>query len=241
MALNTYIASHVQQDEELSALREWETTLAVSSIREKACHCIRVFAGHPIVPLSLVTKETRGLIDRLMDSARERVFHVHRLIVVVYVPVVLKDALGSISIKLFHADTNQSIDVVVGHLVSKSAVFVARWPRAVHSKSTGLSLLVNIDDHSTKRGGLVGVLHPYWEDKASTKMVYEKQLPSLSYLLEEQDPAYYVSKPEKLRPFLADKIMLGGQGSDMAPQTMSLHAPSSKPMKKYVPPPLRST
>lgn len=214
---------------EADALREWEMAMDLNAISEKVCVSINLYNGVPMVPMSLVTKESKSLLGKLMSKAQEKVYSLHRLIVIAYVPAVLETTTGTFSIKLFNTSTAESIDVVADHPVNKAATFVARWPRAVLAKADGLSLLVAASNVTTRTGSLIGSFHPFWEDKLSRKMVYEKQLPTLVYLLEEQDPSHYVKDMSMLRALMASRVHLGGTGSDVGPQTISLKPlPSTK-------------
>jgi len=153
------------------------------------------------------------------------------MIMVLYAPSVLSHTDGTLSLKIINRDSGETIDVVMDHPVAQAATFVCRWPRAVLAQGAGLALLAAVDGVSTKRGSLVGVLTPFWEDKLSTKMVYEKQLATLVYPLEEQEPAYYVKDMKRLRALVANRVHLGGQGSDVEEQTISLARPKLVPSK----------
>jgi len=220
-AIQSYVVSQEESLREADLLREWGLATTLGAGHEKTCHTINVYSGLPVVPLTLLSKESRGFVNKLMDPLRERVYALHRFIMILYTPSVLKTAVGSLSMKMLNQDTGETIDVAVEHPVSQAATFVCRWPRAILAKSAGLALLAAVDGVDVKRGALVGVLSPFWEDKVSTKMVYEKELPTLMYPLEEQEPAYYVKDLRKLRSVVASKVLLGGKGTDMEEQTIS--------------------
>jgi len=154
------------------------------------------------------------------------------MILILYAPSVLAQTSGTMTLKLLNQDTGETILVVSEHPVAQAATFVCRWPRAVLAKSKGLALLVATEDVDTIRGSLVGVLSPFWEDKVSTKMVYEKELPSLMYPLEEQEPALYVKDLKRLRSVVASRVLLGGHGQDIAPQQLSLAPPPPARVKQ---------
>lgn len=225
-AIESYVVSQESSLIQDEALREWEMALALKGSSEKCCYSINILNGVPVVPMSLSSKESRGLVGKLVDSARDRVYSLHRMILILYAPSVLRTCGGTLHIKMLNQDTGETILVTNDHPVSQAATFVCRWPRAVLAKSKGLALLVATEDVDTRRGSLVGVLSPFWEDKVSTKMVYEKELPSLVYPLEEQEPAFYVKDLKRLRAVVASRVLLGGQGQDIAPQPLSLAPPA---------------
>nr|WRQ64702.1 movement protein [Martellivirales sp.] len=224
-AINSYVVSHEQSQLENDALREWELALALGGSNEKCCHSVNILNGVPVVPMQLASKESKSLVARLMDGARDRVYSLHRMILILYAPSVLARTGGTLTLKLINRDTGETILVASEHPVSQAATFVCRWPRAILANSAGLALLVATEAVDTKRGSLVGVLTPFWEDKVSTKMVYEKELPSLMYPLEEQEPAFYVKDLKRLRAVVASKVLLGGKGSDVEPQLISMIPP----------------
>lgn len=227
--ISTFIVSQQDQLAEADALREWEMAMDLNAISEKVCVSINLYNGVPVVPMALITKESRGLLSKLMSQAQDKVYSLHRLIVVAYVPAVLRTTTGTLAIKLFNTSTAETIDIVAEHPVNIAATFVARWPRAVLAKADGISLLVAASNVPTKTGSLIGSFHPFWEDKLSRKMVYEKQLPTLVYRLEEQEPTHYVKDLSMLRALMASRVHLGGKGSDLVPQTISLKPlPSEK-------------
>ncbi len=225
--LESFVVSHELMAAESDALREWELSMDLNAVRERVCTSINLYNGVPVVPMALVSKESRGLLSKLQDRALERVYALHRLIVIAYVPSVLGGTAGVINVKLLNVATGESIEVARDHPVKQAATFVARWPRAVLAKADGLALLFTATDVPTRKGSLIGTFHPFWEDKLSSKMVYEKQLPTLVYNLEEQDPSHYVKNVGMLRALMASKVHLGGVGSDMVPQTISLAMPKT--------------
>jgi len=229
--LDSYVVSMKNQKNADDMMAEWELALALGGATEKVCHSINVLNGVPVVPLSLATKESKSLLGKLLDKARERVYELHRMIMVLYAPSVLGCTDGALSLKIINRDSGEAIDIVVDHPVAQAAVFVCRWPRAVLAQGSGLALLAAVDGVPTKRGSLVGVLTPFWEDKLSTKMVYERQLAALVYPLEEQEPAYYVKNMKRLRALVANKVHLGGQGGDMEEQTITLALPKPVPSR----------
>jgi len=223
--IENFVVAHSDLQAEQDALREWELALTLNHTSEMCCYAINVYNGVPIVPLALSSKESRSMISKLMDSAQDKVYALHRMIVVLYAPTVLKGTQGSMSIKLINQDTSETITVVVEHPVAQAAAFVCRWPRSVRAQSQGLALLVAVEGVNTKRGSLVGVLTPYWEDKMSQKMVYEQTLPSLTYPLEEQAPSFYITDMSKLRSLMASKVHLGGNGFDTSERPIQLTLP----------------
>lgn len=224
-AINSYMVSQEDSSKTDEALREWEMALALKGTSEKCCYSVNIYNGVPVVPMSLASKESRSLVSKLVDGARDRVYSLHRMILILYAPSVLAQTSGTMTLKLLNQDTGETILVTNEHPVAQAATFVCRWPRAVLAKSKGLALLVATEDVDTIRGSLVGVLSPFWEDKVSTKMVYEKELPSLMYPLEEQEPAFYVKDLKRLRCVVASRVLLGGSGQDIAPQQLSLTPP----------------
>ena len=224
-AINSYMVSQEDSIKTDESLREWEMALALKGTSEKCCYSVNIYNGVPVVPLSLASRESRSLVSKLIDGARDRVYSLHRMILILYAPSVLAQTSGTMTLKLLNQDTGETILVVSEHSVAQAATFVCRWPRAVLASSKGLALLVATEDVDTIRGSLVGVLSPFWEDKVSTKMVYEKELPSLMYPLEEQEPAFYVKDLKRLRSVVASRVLLGGRGQDIAPQQLSLAPP----------------
>ena len=203
--------------------------MALSSVSEKRCHSINILNGVPVVPMSLKSKESKSLLAKLKDGALDRVFSLHRMIMLLYSPSVLAGTSGTLTMKLLNIDSGETILITSDHPVSQAATFVCRWPRAVLAQAAGLALLIAVDSVDTKRGSLVGVLTPFWEDKMSTKMVYERELPALMYPLEEQEPAFYVKDLKRLRSVISSRILLGGSGSDIAPQVVTLSLPPRTP------------
>ncbi len=227
-SLSEFVVSHGASAAEQNALREWEMTLCMNNIQEKCCTTINLYNGVPIVPMALVTKESKSLLSKLMEVHRGKVYSLHRMIILLYVPSILKGTPGQLSIKLLNTATSEAIDVVTDHPANSSAVFVARWPRAVLTTGAGISLVFSATGVPTKTGSLIGSVHPYWEDKMSTKMVYEKQLPTLVYPLEEQDPSHYIKDVKMLRSVIASRVHMGGQGADTAPQAVAITRPNVK-------------
>jgi hypothetical protein len=225
--IESFVTSQQQEYDEIQSLQEWELALNLGTASEKCCHTINLYSGVPVVPMALMSKESKSFLSKLMESTRDRVYALHRMIMILYTPSVLKDTEGLLSIKLLSRDTNESTTVVKDHPVHQAAAFVCRWPRAVLAKSAGLALLAAFTGVDIKKGGLVGVLSPYWEDKLSTKMVYEKQLPSKTFPLEEQDPAFYIKDLKQLRAVVAARIHLGGSGQDLAQQPISIAMPNT--------------
>lgn len=247
--LDEYEVSHDSLLREADELQEWESAMLNASVREKCCMCINLYNNVPVQPLSLVTKESRGWLRKLSSKCRDSAFSLHRLIMVVYAPAVLSSTQGTLSLRLQQQDSLQSLDVVLNHPVSQAATFVCRWPRAVPTSGKGLAFLASTEGVKTRTGSLVGVIHPFWEDKLSTKMVFERQLPVLCYPLEEQDPSIYVKDVSQLRTAMLTWIHAGHAGSDVGQRRIGQLRDSAsfrKASPSYIgstppPPPLVST
>lgn len=216
--IEEYVVSHESVLKEANDLHEWEAAMANASVREKCCISIDLYNNVPVQPLSLVTKESRGWLSKLDAKVKPRAFSLHRMIMVVYAPAILANTSGTISLKLLQQDTLESIDVATNHPASKAGAFVCRWPRAVSTKGKGLAFLASTEGVPIRTGSLVGVIHPFWEDKLSSKMPYERELPVLYYPLEEQDPSFYVKDVSQLRTAMLTWIHAGKPGSDVAPR-----------------------
>lgn len=221
--------------EEENSLREWEQSLLMMP-KDKCCKSIQLFNTSEVKPLPLITKESLGSFATLTKALQSRIYTLHRLIIIVYAPAVRSTTSGSLSMSLWHAGTGESILICEDHPVSKSAVFVARWPRAVLTGNKGINLLVEKENVSVLRSGFIGTIYPYWEDKLSSKMIYEKELPVLKYDVEEQDPALYVKNPAMLRSMLTHRIAMGKSGSDLQQQTISLTVSGSMKQPQVQPP-----
>lgn len=227
MDINSFISSQAEMLEEESSLRDWEQSL-LTMPKDKCCKSIQLFNTSEVKPLPLVTKESIVNFSGLSKALQSRVYTLHRLIIIVYAPAVRSTTTGTLSMNLWHAGTGETIQICEDHPVSKSVVFVARWPRAVLTGNKGIALLVQKENVSVLRSGFIGTLYPYWEDKLSSKMIYEKELPVLKYDVEEQDPALYVKNPAMLRTMLTHRIALGKTGSDVQEQTIGLSTPALK-------------
>lgn len=243
--LEEYVVSHESLLREANDLHEWESMMANASVREKCCVSISLYNDVPVQPLSLVSKESRGWLSKLSDKVKPMAFSLHRMIMVVYVPAIRCTTNGTISLKLLQQDTLESIDVVLDHPASKACAFVCRWPRAVSTKGKGLAFLASTDGVNIRTGSLVGVIHPFWEDKLSSKMPYERELPVLCYPLEEQDPSIYVKDVSQLRTAMLTWVHAGKPGSDVLPRTIgqlrdsaSFRQPMGSTINKAAPLPL---
>lgn len=226
MAIESFIHSQHAEIENAQKLVEWEADVVGGVVVEKACACINLYNNHPVKPLPLITKESRSLMTKLSKIVRDRVYSLHRLIMIVYSPAVLMDTQGVLSAKIFNQSTGESISLVENHLVSKAAVFVSRWPRAVLADSPGLALLVSVSGVPIKTGGLVGVMHPAWEDSLSSKMVYERTLPSLSFPIDEQAPAMYIKDLSMLKRLVYSHVHVGKIGVDIHPVAVNHGLPA---------------
>lgn len=155
---------------------------------------------------------------------KKNVYALHRIIILVYSSAVLEETMGEITMYLFNTGTGQKICVCENHQVSETAAFVARWPRAVAMGTGGLALLISKNGVDIDNGGLIGTVSTYWEDKMSTRMPYEKQLPTLVYPLNLQEPAFFMKNPRQLRSLLAKRITLGQHNAqaELEPQRLDL-------------------
>lgn len=229
MDINRFISSQEEMLEEENSLRDWEQSL-LTMPKDKCCKSIQLLNTSEVKPLPLVTKESLLSFGKLSTALQSRVYTLHRLIIIVYAPGVLSTTTGTISMNLWHAGTSETIPICQDHPVSKAVVFVARWPRAIRTGDKGINLLVQKENVSVLRSGFIGTLYPYWEDKLSSKMIYEKELPVLKYDVEEQDPAMYVKNPAMLRSMLTHRIALGKTGTDLKEQTIGLTIPKTVPL-----------
>ena len=213
--LAEYVSSQNDVFADANALREWETAINQTGINERCCYSMALYNTRETQTLSLMSKESRSMLNRLTTRLHEHVFTVHRLIMIVYAPTLLKDTDGTISIMLYHQATGQSIDVVKEHSVGQAATFVARWPRGIPVTQKGLSLIASTNNIGVLAGAHVGTLHPFWEDKLQRQTIFEKQRATLTYLLSEQEPAFYIKDAKVLKAAMRSKISLGGVGNDV--------------------------
>lgn len=213
--LAEYVSSQNEMFADASALRDWESAIKQTGINERSCHSMPLYNTRETQTLSLMSKESRGLVSKLTTRLHKHVFSVHRLILIVYAPSLLKDTVGTISVMLYHQTTGQSIDVVKMHNVGQAATFVARWPRGIPVTQKGLSLIVSTNEVQVLSGAHVGTLHPFWEDKVQLETIYEKQRATLTYLLQEQEPAFYIKDVKVLKAAMRSKICVGGVGDDL--------------------------
>jgi hypothetical protein len=213
--LAEYVSSQNELFADANALRDWESAIKQTGINERSCYSMPLYNTRETQTLSLMSKESHGLVSKLTTRLHKHVFSVHRLILIVYAPSLLKDTIGTISIMLYHQTTGQSIDVVKMHNVGQAATFVARWPRGIPVAQKGLSLIVSTNDVQVLGGAHVGTLHPFWEDKVQLETIYEKQRPTLTYLLQEQEPAFYIKDVKVLKAAMRSKICVGGVGDDL--------------------------
>lgn len=233
MEIESFIQSKNAEFEHLQKLAEWEGDLVAACVEEKSCACIKLFNGQSVTALPLVTSESRGLLAKLRVATRDRVFALHRMIMIVWAPAVLRTTAGSLTAKIYNQSTGESVELCTNHPVAQAAVFVGRWPRAVLAdQKNGLALLVSVSGVPIKKDGLIGVMHPVWEDKLSSKMVYEKQLPSLSFPIDEQEPALYIKDVNMLRSLVHSRLHVGAVGRDVNIQHVNHQAPLLLPPKK---------
>lgn len=233
MEIESFIQSRNAEFEHLQKLAEWEGDLVAACVEEKSCACIKLLNGQSVKALPLITSESRGLLAKLRVATRDRAFALHRMIMIVWAPAVLRTTAGSLTAKIYNQSTGESIELCSDHPVAQAAVFVGRWPRAVLAdQRDGLALLVSVSGVPIKKDGLIGVMHPVWEDKLSSKMVYEKQLPSLTFPIEEQEPALYIKDTSVLKSLVHSRIHVGAVGHDIAKQRINHQAPLLLPHKK---------
>lgn len=233
MEIESFIQSKNAEFEHLQKLAEWEGDLVAACVEEKSCACIKIFNGQSVKALPLISTESRGLIAKLRVATRDRVFALHRMIMIVWAPAVLRTTAGSLTAKIYNQSTGESIELCTNHPVAQAAVFVGRWPRAVLAdQKDGLALLLSVSGVPIKKDGLIGVMHPVWEDKLSSKMVYEKQLPSLSFPIDEQEPALYVKDSSALKSLVYSRIHVGAVGRDVGVHRVNHQAPLLLPPKK---------
>ncbi len=224
MEIEQFVQSRDDLNKQEDELRAWEASLLNSDYGEKCCKVIELRKGGKVEPLPLVTKESMLSWGKLSVINKKNVYALHRIIILVYSSAVLEDTMGEITMYLFNTGTGQKICVCENHQVSETAAFVARWPRAVAMGTGGLALLISKNGVDIDNGGLIGTVSTYWEDKMSTKMPYEKQLPTLVYPLNLQEPAFFMKNPRQLRSLLAKRITLGQQNTqaELEPQRLDL-------------------
>lgn len=224
MEIEQYVQSREDLQNQEDELRAWEASLLNSDYGEKCCKTIELRNGGKVEPMPLVTKESMLSWGKLGAINKKNVYALHRIIILVYSSAVLEETMGEITMYLFNTGTGQKICVCENHQVSETAAFVARWPRAVAMGTGGLALLISKNGVDIDKGGLIGSVATYWEDKLSTKMPYEKQLSTLVYPLNLQEPAFFMKNPRQLRSLLAKRITLGQQNeqTELEPQRIDL-------------------
>nr|ASR74552.1 movement protein [Alfalfa mosaic virus] len=195
----------------------------------KLCTQLVLSNGAAPVVLSLVSKEKKSILNRMLPKIGQRMYVHHSAIYLLYMPNILKSSSGRITLKLFNEATGELVDVDTDHDATQACIFAGRYPRSILAKDAAKGLDLKLVAHavaSTNVNSAVGVLYPIWEDELSTKQILEKGTDFLKFPIAETERFRDLLNTRKLTDFVLDRTRLG-VGSKMDPSPV-LFEPKAK-------------
>nr|ACZ54926.1 movement protein [Viola white distortion associated virus] len=218
----------------LCEVDEFYTQSMLKNIPTKKCFSLHIKNGVPVQPMKLQSKESRSALTKLLVKAKGHVYVHHSIIYLLYVPTILETTDGVLTVKLFNVNTGETIDVDTDSPLNEAAIFVARWPRAVHADDgDGIHLLVSAISSGAKHASIVGTVYPFWDDSLHKKKPYEKMYPTLRFPIEKSDAVAAIEDVKILQSFAKSRLT-GGSGSnkvDINPQLIEIKSEQGKKAK----------
>nr|ASR74540.1 movement protein [Alfalfa mosaic virus] len=190
----------------------------------KLCTQLGLSNGAAPVVLSLVSKEKKSIMNRMLPKIGQRMYVHHSAIYLLYMPNILKSSSGRITLKLFNEATGELVDVDTDHDATQACIFVGRYPRSILAKYAAKVLDLKLVAHavvSTNVNSAVGVLYPPWDDELSGKHILERGADFLKFPTVETEPVRDLLNTGKLTDFVLDRTRLG-VGSKMDPSPVLL-------------------
>lgn len=211
----------------LSEIDEFHTQTMLKNLPTKRCFAIQVQNNAAVVPMKLKSKESATLLRSLTAKARGHVYIQHSIVYLLYIPTILETTDGLLTLKLFNTNTGESIDIDTDAPLNEAAIYVSRWPRAIHSDDgDGIHLLISATSMGCKNNAKVGTVYPLWDDSLHKKKIYEKQFPSLRFPIEKTEALAAVDDEKLLQNLAKSRIMLTNRANkDIAPVNLILKSP----------------
>nr|UJQ84867.1 MAG: movement protein [Alfalfa mosaic virus] len=187
----------------------------------KLCTQLVLSNGAAPVVLSLVSKEKKSILNRMLPKIGQRMYVHHSAIYLLYMPNILKSSSGRITLKLFNEATGELVDVDTDHDATQACIFAGRYPRSILAKDAAKGHDLKLVVHavaSTNMNSAVGVLYPIWEDELSRKQILERGADFLKFPIAETEPVRDLLNAGKLTDFVLDRTRLGvGSKNDPSP------------------------
>lgn len=192
----------------LGEVDEFYTQTMMKNLPTKKCFSIHLKNGVPVEPMKLKTKESKSALSRLSAKARGHVYVHHSIIYLLYIPTILETTDGVLTLKLFNINTGESIDIDTDSPLNEAAIFVARWPRAVHvGDGDGVCLLASAMSLGAKHASTVGTIYPFWDDSLHKKKPYEKMYPTLRFPIEKSTAIAAIEDVKILQSFAKSRLV----------------------------------
>lgn len=216
----------------LSEVDEFYTQTMMKNLPTKKCYSLHLKNGVPVQPMKLQSKESRSVLAGLSAKARGHVYVHHSIIYLLYIPTILETTDGVLTLKLFNVNTGESIDIDTDSPLNEAAIFVARWPRAVHADGgDGICLLASAVSNGAKHGSIVGTVYPFWDDSLHKKKPYEKMYPTLRFPIEKSDAIAAIDDVKILQSFAKSRLVGGGNKVDINPSFIEIKSEQGKKAK----------
>ena len=217
----------------ISEVDEFYTNVMLENLPTRRCFAIDVLNGVPVQPMRLKSKETKSKLLKLSARARGLIYIQHSIIYLLYIPTILETTDGFLTIKLLNTNTGESIDVDTDSPLNEAAIFVARWPRSIHSDDgDGIHLLINGVSTNAKHGAKVGTFYPFWDDSLHRKKLYEKQYPTLRFPITKTDAASAADDVKILQSLAKTRVSsICAKKKDIDPTIIDIKAEAGKTSK----------
>nr|UCR98696.1 movement protein [Prune dwarf virus] len=214
----------------LSEVDDFYSQTMMKNLPTKKCFSLQLKNGVPIQPMKLQSKESRSALARLSAKAKGHVYVHHSIIYLLYIPTILETTSGVLTLKLFNVNTGESIDIDTDSPLNEAAIFVARWPRAVHADDgDGICLLASAVSVDAKHASIVGTVYPFWDDSLHKKKSYEKMYPTLRFPIEKSEALAAVDDVKILQTFAKSRLVIGSSGKvDINPRLIEIKSDESK-------------
>nr|QKS42887.1 movement protein [Apple necrotic mosaic virus] len=192
----------------------------------KGCHILHLQNLPKSKVLELESREQRGVLSKVADRIREKVYRDTGRIFFVYVPVIQGTSSGTITLKLQNTDTGEVSDVVTDAPAERAFVIMDRWGRSLTSKAK-LVLLYSICCPNIRPEARVGDMCVFWDEHMSKQMTYVKKPNPIMFPIEETYPAQYLKDKKMLMSMIRGRIALGAEGADIRPDVLKVESASS--------------
>lgn len=203
-----------QMNAEEESSRFFADALSQLPVDGRMCHDIAVL-NTPVLTLQQITSmESKLLFSRLLNArSKAKAFVNHPRIAAIFVPLMRKEAPGTITLTLTNPALRMHKVILKRHPIGQAALILTNWNRSVHA-SQSLRIASEVTGCEAAKGVNIGLVKLLWDEFWSDKAIIEEDDIPRPVFIPESEPILNKFSKAALEGFIRKSLMPPSGDSD---------------------------